>query len=352
VEKGSILRVLVTSPLADGLSAWRASEAVRRLAAYALPAAIACLLLAPLESMALRTVVAAGCLVVAGAAVVVPRIRRFAPELQVVNVGALLVVALLLVVDERRDAFSLGIAVLAIFVAQYAFVRRRDLAVVYTLGLIALLGYAAYRNAFDATGGAMIVAVAVALLVAYAARWAQITAQLRLLDAHAREEGRLHLDPLTGLQNREVLFERLDCALASSKRRRHDVAVLYVDLDRFKSVNDTFGHRAGDEVLVQVGCRLKRAVRTDEVAARVGGDEFVVLLPHVEGFNEPAEAAARITRVLEEPFAFDGRELAIGASIGVARSPYDGSDRDRLLATADAAMYANKRTNSRAAATA
>ncbi|MBV8491437.1 MAG: GGDEF domain-containing protein, partial [Candidatus Eremiobacteraeota bacterium] len=245
---------------------------------------------------------------------------------------------------EHPTALWLGVALLAILGSQYAFVRRRDLAAVYAGGTLFLLADAAYRGTLtDPAVMATTLMIVAAFVVAYATGSMQILTQSTLVTEIERKAQTSHLDSLTGLQTRAVLLERLESALASARRRRHDVAVLYVDLDRFKRVNDTRGHRAGDQILVEVGKRLKQAVRTDEIAARMGGDEFVVLLPHVERFNEPEEASARIARVLEEPFVFEGERLTIGASIGMARSPYDGFDRDRLLASADAAMYAHKR---------
>lgn len=312
---------------------------------YALLAALAYPLLAISGTLPLRLAGAACCIALAGVVLTQPRIRAYAHLLQIVNVGAVLVLVSVLFVEERRSVLALGVVMLVIFGSQYAFVRRRDLAIAYLSSAAVLVGYAVYRGAVDPTSIAMMAMIGAAFVVAYVTGSLQISTQLTLVRDRLREEETAHLDALTGLQNRTVLFERLDGALASAHRRRHDVAVLYVDLDRFKVVNDTYGHKAGDELLAQVGSRLKRAVRTDEFAARVGGDEFVVLLPHVERFNEPQDAAARIVRVLEAPFMIEGRELSVGASVGVARSPLDGFDRERLLANADAAMYACKRAS-------
>ena len=310
---------------------------------YALLAALAYPLIGINGTLALRLVAAACCVVLACVILALPRARPYAHVLQVVNVTALIVLAGVLFIEDRDSVLALGVVMLVIFGSEYAFVRRRDLAFAYAAGAAFMVAYGAYRGAIDANSAAMMAMIAAAFVVAYVTGSLQISTQLTLVRDRIANEETAHLDALTGLQNRIVLNERLDGALASARRRRHDVAVLYVDLDGFKAVNDTYGHRAGDDVLVQVGCRLKRAVRTDEVAARIGGDEFVVLLPHVERFSEPEEAAARIGRVLREPYAYQGRELNVGASVGVARSPYDGFDRERLLAAADTAMYACKR---------
>lgn len=310
---------------------------------YALLAAFAYPVIAMQATLELRVLAAALCVALAAVILAVPRVRRYAYLFQVINVGALIVLAMALYV-EHHTALWLGVALLAVFGSQYAFVRRRDLAAVYVGGAVFLLADAAYRGTLnDPAAIATTLMIVAAYVVSYFTGSMQIVVQSSLVNEIERKAQSSHLDPLTGLQTRAVLMERLDAALASARRRKHDVAVLYVDLDRFKRVNDTRGHQAGDQILVEVGGRLKRAVRTDEIAARVGGDEFVILLPHVERFNEPEEAAQRITGVLDEPFIFEGERMKIGASIGISRSPYDGFDRDRLLASADAAMYANKR---------
>jgi diguanylate cyclase (GGDEF)-like protein len=242
----------------------------------------------------------------------------------------------------RGNAAALGIVIIAIFSIEFVSVRRRDLAAIYLLAALIFFAGGALQGALVPSSAWIATVVVAALVISCLTGSVEIATKNRLVDETHRAEETAHLDPLTGLQNRTVLFERLDGALASARRRRHDVALLYIDLNNFKHVNDRFGHRAGDEVLVQVGYRLKRAVRTDEVAARVGGDEFVVLLPHVERFSEHEEAATRFARILSEPFMYQGNDLEIGASVGVARSPYDGFDRERLLAAADAAMYARK----------
>jgi diguanylate cyclase (GGDEF)-like protein len=337
------LRRAFPTVLDEGLTTWRASEGNRRLALYALLAAFAYPVIAVQGTFALRLLAAVLCVALAAVMLVVPRARPYAYLFQIVNVGALIVLAMALYV-EHHTALWLGVALLAVFGSQYAFVRRRDLAAVYIGGTAFLLADAAYRGALSDTASiAMTLMIAAAFVVSYSMGSMQIVTQTAMVNEIERKAQTSHLDSLTGLQTRAVLLERLEAALASARRRRHDVAVLYVDLDRFKRVNDTRGHRAGDQILVEVGNRLKRAVRTDEIAARMGGDEFVILLPHVERFNEPEEAAQRITRVLDDPFVFEGETVTIGASIGMARSPYDGFDRDRLLASADAAMYAHKR---------
>ncbi|MEV0127156.1 sensor domain-containing diguanylate cyclase [Dactylosporangium sp. NPDC050688] len=146
-----------------------------------------------------------------------------------------------------------------------------------------------------------------------------------------------HHDPLTGLPNRRRLQERLTASLQHTP-----VGVLFVDLDGFKPVNDELGHEAGDELLRQVGERLSSCLRPSDVLARVGGDEFVLLLPGVVGGGDAEALAVRLRAVLAEPFDVAGHEVRIGASVGLHLAG-PGEDPDEALRTADQAMYAAKR---------
>jgi len=149
-------------------------------------------------------------------------------------------------------------------------------------------------------------------------------------------------DSLTGIPNRKQLAETAKATLAASRRNGSYVAALMIDLDRFKEINDTFGHRAGDEVLKIVAVRLLSAIREEDGLARFGGDEFAVLQG---GMTQPGGAstlADRLMATLSEPYNVDGAELACGASIGVAISPPDAQDFEGLLACADIALYKSK----------
>jgi diguanylate cyclase (GGDEF)-like protein/PAS domain S-box-containing protein len=152
-------------------------------------------------------------------------------------------------------------------------------------------------------------------------------------------------DRLTGLPNRTLLEEHLALGLARARRANTSVALLYMDLDDFKLVNDSLGHAAGDRVLVQVAERLRKALRASDLVARQGGDEFLLLVTDIEGdAREAAEAvAASMAEALEGPFEVQGAEFHIGASIGVSVFPRDAHDTDTLLRHADAAMYQGKR---------
>jgi diguanylate cyclase (GGDEF)-like protein len=157
--------------------------------------------------------------------------------------------------------------------------------------------------------------------------------QLRHLASH---------DALTGLPNRMLLDDRIAQAIAHSQRHSHEFAVLVIDLDRFKLINDSLGHRAGDELLREVAQRLKSAVRAVDTTARVGGDEFVVLLDGPLTHAEAVEIGTRAIKVMEPSLRLLGIDVHISASIGIAFYPRDGASVDTLLARADAAMYSAK----------
>ncbi|MDO9195609.1 bifunctional diguanylate cyclase/phosphodiesterase [Rhodoferax sp.] len=165
------------------------------------------------------------------------------------------------------------------------------------------------------------------------------------LAAHAREAQlvlRAHHDDLTGLPNRALLHERLQQELAHARRNGDQLALLFLDLDRFKAVNDTLGHDSGDQLLRVAAARLTACVRESDTVARLGGDEFVVLLT---GLNNPLQAAALAGQILEslsQPFPISGSDCFIGASIGVSVFPADGTTADELLKHADIAMYRAK----------
>ena len=148
-----------------------------------------------------------------------------------------------------------------------------------------------------------------------------------------------HFDPLTGLPNRILLRDRLEQAIFQAEREGKMVGVMLVDLDRFKNINDTLGHTFGDSLLVAFAERLKSGLRESDTVARIGGDEFTVVLPAVTDEYGLAKVADKILSGLGKPFALDGREVFIGASIGIAVYPHDGRKAGRLLQNADTALY-------------
>ncbi|HJU50115.1 MAG TPA: EAL domain-containing protein [Pseudogulbenkiania sp.] len=146
-------------------------------------------------------------------------------------------------------------------------------------------------------------------------------------------------DLLTGLPNRALFRDRLGLAIMQAKRKGSQVAVLFVDLDRFKLANDTFGHIKGDELLTQVGRRLQGVLHESDTLARLGGDEFTILLQDLSGKEDAALIAAKLVKELATPFCIDGNDVFLTASIGIAVFPGDGDDIETLLRHADIAMY-------------
>lgn len=165
-------------------------------------------------------------------------------------------------------------------------------------------------------------------------------------DRVALEESLRHQaghDMLTGLLNRAVLLEALERALARASRADSQVALLFIDLDGFKQVNDTYGHVAGDAVLVEVAARIRRGVRADAVVARLGGDEFAVLLEDLESPDQAVGVADRLLAAISRPILVAGAEQRVGASTGIALSTPELDDPADLVAAADEAMYQAKR---------
>ncbi|HEY9740773.1 MAG TPA: EAL domain-containing protein [Coleofasciculaceae cyanobacterium] len=149
-------------------------------------------------------------------------------------------------------------------------------------------------------------------------------------------------DRLTGLPNRMLFDDRLSLALASTHRYGEMLAVVFLDLDGFKTINDTLGHAVGDQLLKNVAERLTGCLRQGDILARWGGDEFTLLLSPISGAEDTTKIATEILNTLNVPLQLDGRELHIKASLGIALAPYDGDDADTLLKNADAAMYRAK----------
>ena len=148
-----------------------------------------------------------------------------------------------------------------------------------------------------------------------------------------------HHDALTGVPNRLLLMDRLVQSIAHAKRRNRYTALLFVDIDHFKRVNDSFGHGTGDELLIEIAQRLSKAVRPGDTVARIGGDEFIVALDDVAEAFDVAIVAKKIVASFVDVFAINGRELAMTCSIGASLFPIDGETPDELIRCADFAMY-------------
>ena len=177
-----------------------------------------------------------------------------------------------------------------------------------------------------------------------------VTARIEAEQALARQATR---DSLTDLANRSHLFTHLQAALDAATRGERAVAVLFIDLDGFKAVNDTHGHAAGDSVLVQVAQRLRATLRESDLICRNGGDEFVAVLADLDPLDAARvaeRAAADVTATLRRPFVVGAGSMSLGGSVGVSLHPHHGDSADQLLAVADADMYQTKNTRSRAPA--
>ena len=151
-----------------------------------------------------------------------------------------------------------------------------------------------------------------------------------------------HYDTLTGLPNRTLWLSHARAALQAAQRHGDTVAVLFLDLDQFKTVNDSLGHQVGDRLLAEIARRLSACIREEDVLARLGGDEFVTLLPRIGHAENAARVAGKMLGVLSRPVELEGHELRLSVSIGIALHPTDGNDVDTLLKHADTAMYSAK----------
>ncbi|MGB9130148.1 MAG: EAL domain-containing protein [Thiobacillus sp.] len=181
---------------------------------------------------------------------------------------------------------------------------------------------------FLLSGTALLVGVFVAAVVLYFA--ARISREREQLATH---------DALTGLPNRMLFKDRLEQSLIRAKRHQTLVGVMFIDLDRFKRVNDTLGHASGDLLICEVARRLRQTVRSDDIVARLGGDEFVVVINDVVALNPILQVVEKMLEVVTEPYKLDGREIFSSCSIGVSVFPNDGTTSSDLLKHADTAMY-------------
>jgi len=172
---------------------------------------------------------------------------------------------------------------------------------------------------------------------------AQVATAIERKQLHARLQYMAQYDQLTQLPNRELLRDRLKASLQVAREDRGRMALLYIDLDRFKHVNDTYGHAVGDMLLQAVANRLKGCVRETDTVARIGGDEFVVLLHSIRAADDTDIVVEKIRQVLVQPLRLDGHSVNIQPSIGVARYPDHGTEEKQLFRHADEAMYCAKR---------
>jgi two-component system cell cycle response regulator len=177
--------------------------------------------------------------------------------------------------------------------------------------------------------------------------------EVRLLHEAARSHGKMLeslalKDPLTGLANRRLLAERMALALDHARRNHCALAVVYLDLDGFKQVNNTLGHSAGDGLLKMVGARLVATVREEDTVARLGGDEFVLGLWHLSSAGDAATVASKAIEALSQPYDIEGHTVSVTASAGIGIYPLHGEDADTLMRNADLALYETKRAGKNA----
>ncbi len=171
---------------------------------------------------------------------------------------------------------------------------------------------------------------------------ANLQLESEITERKQAEERARHLadhDALTGLPNRRLLEDRLTQALALSYRNRKQTAVMFIDLDRFKLINDSLGHAVGDVLLQEVAGRLVKLMRVGDTICRIGGDEFVIVLPEIKRSSDAANVAQKVIEQLSAPVVIDGRDLHVTPSIGISVFPDDGRDAEMLIRNADAAMY-------------
>ena len=172
--------------------------------------------------------------------------------------------------------------------------------------------------------------------------------EVRLLHEAARNQSKMLEalalnDPLTGLANRRLLADRMAMALVHARRNKSHMAVVYLDLDGFKQINDTLGHGAGDSVLKMVAGRLQATVRAADTVARLGGDEFIIVLQHVSSRDDAGRVAAKVIEAVAQPYSVEDQPVHITISAGIAIYPLHGEDADTLMKNADAALYQAKR---------
>ncbi|MBI5936480.1 MAG: EAL domain-containing protein [Betaproteobacteria bacterium] len=178
------------------------------------------------------------------------------------------------------------------------------------------------------SGMALLIGIVVAVVV------------VRLIGRAGREREHMAThDALTGLPNRLLLMGRLEQAIARAQRQNLMIGVMFIDLDRFKLVNDTLGHAAGDELIRQVAARLSRIVRSDDIVARLGGDEFIVVVSDADKVGQIIHVVDKVVESIGQPYRIGDREFFTSASIGIGIYPHDGADTDDLLKNADTAMY-------------
>jgi diguanylate cyclase (GGDEF)-like protein len=250
-------------------------------------------------------------------------------------VGAVVLITCACIIAERAMSGSIGFSLLAFAFGLMSIVQLHH----FLVRLLSVTGRASIPAdtyyggfAFGLEG-----AVALAMLVCFLDDEREAAVK-----AASEKEHLAYHDPLTGLPNRGLCLDRLQQALAQAERHRYKIAVLFIDLDRFKEINDSLGHSTGDALLRIASRRIRDSVRASDTVARLGGDEFAVILHIIGRVEDACRVAQKIIDALREPFILAGHELTVTTSVGIAVYPLDGEDADALMRSADTAMYRAK----------
>jgi diguanylate cyclase (GGDEF)-like protein len=240
-------------------------------------------------------------------------------------------------IDWRRHDVRDAVIIVVILTAQFVFFDMGDL----------FLQFADLAKAYQDWGADDLVLMSFTLcisLMVYSFRRLQDLAKEMKARAAAEDQAMklARHDPLTGLPNRRLFSENLGDALQRTTSEGCRTAVLMLDLDGFKTINDTYGHVAGDQTLLEVGERMSRFIRSDTLLARVGGDEFAIVVPNIASLDDAAGLARRIVGAIAEPFMIGNAATSLGVGIGIAVAPDDGTQHDELVRRADLALYRAK----------
>jgi diguanylate cyclase (GGDEF)-like protein len=284
---------------------------------------------------------------VAGSAFLAPQSRLAARVgLGALAAGAAFLYAAVAVLRTTLHPDTLGRRVVGISFALYAAAQLQVAALLAAMPLQALLGTRVYdalqRYSANPLPFLQVDFLLQAMMGLGMVIWLLEEERSRAFQASEQIAHLAYYDPLTQLANRNLFHEHLRLAMSRVDRNDLGVAVFVLDLDRFKSINDSLGHRRGDKMLRLVGRRLRGSLRPGDTIARLGGDEFAVLLPAVAGERDMVRLGEKVLEALRRPFNLDGHEIVITASLGISRFPGDGAEAEELLKKADVAMYKAK----------
>jgi diguanylate cyclase (GGDEF)-like protein len=251
-----------------------------------------------------------------------------------VVVGIAFMIAAVCVWRSREPALGIGRMIVGVALVLYGIDQLHSIWLTVASAMARDTSYALYMGFLD-----FILTFAIGLGVVI---WLLEDERRIAHDFAKHVEGMAYHDALTGLPNRQLFLDHLNLALPHARRASHKLAVFFVDLDRFKVINDSLGHGVGDKVLQVVGQRVKEILRETDTVARMGGDEFTVLATVVNNVSDATQVAVKVQDAIRLPIKVDGRELFVTASMGIAVYPDDGETAETLLKNADTAMYRAK----------